>query len=36
MRAADLSAAQGAVIGKAMTPLSQGERGRVLVLVNLQ
>jgi hypothetical protein len=36
MRAADLSAAQGAVIGKAMTPLSQGERGLVLVLVNLQ
>jgi hypothetical protein len=36
MRASDLSAAQGAVIGKAMTPLALGDRGLVLVLVNLQ
>jgi hypothetical protein len=26
----------GAIIGKAMTPLAVGERGLVLVLVNLQ
>jgi hypothetical protein len=36
MRAADLEQARGAVIGKAMTALAQGERGLVLVLVNLQ
>ncbi|MBX3382947.1 MAG: hypothetical protein KF864_05500 [Phycisphaeraceae bacterium] len=36
MRAADDARAPGAVIGKAMTPLAQGERGLVLVLVNLQ
>jgi hypothetical protein len=36
MKATDLPAAQGAIIGKAMTPLAQGERGLVLVLVNLQ
>ncbi len=36
MKAVDLSAAQGAIIGKAMTPLAEGERGLVLVLVNLQ
>lgn len=36
MKVSDLSAAQGAIIGKAMTPLARGERGLVLVLVNLQ
>jgi hypothetical protein len=36
MKAVDLAAAQGAIIGKAMTPLPAGERGLVLVLVNLQ
>jgi hypothetical protein len=36
MKALDLDAAQGAIIGKAMTPLAPGERGLVLVLVNLQ
>jgi hypothetical protein len=36
MKAIDLDAAQGAIIGKAMTPLAAGERGLVLVLVNLQ
>jgi hypothetical protein len=36
MKATDLDAAQGAIIGKAMTPLASGERGLVLVLVNLQ
>jgi hypothetical protein len=35
MKAADLAAAQGAVIGKAMTRLPEG-RGLVLVLVSLQ
>jgi len=35
MKAADLAAAQGAIIGKAMTPLDHG-RGLVLLLVNLQ
>ena len=35
MKATDLGAAQGAIIGKAMTPLDDG-RGLVLVLVNLQ
>ena len=32
----DRAKAEGAVIGKAMTALSQGEQGMVLVLVNLQ
>lgn len=36
MRAADSARAGGAVIGKAMTRLASGERGLVLVLVNLQ
>ncbi len=36
MRAGDRDRAQGATIGKAMTPLAAGERGLVLVLVNLQ
>jgi hypothetical protein len=36
MVAADGSRSQGAVIGKAMTPLATGEKGMVLVLVNLQ
>ena len=36
MKVEDSSRAQGAVIGKAMSRLAQGERGLVLVLVNLQ
>jgi hypothetical protein len=36
MKALDLAAAQGAIIGKAMTPLALGDKGLVLVLVNLQ
>jgi hypothetical protein len=36
MRAEDASLAPGAVIGKAMTPLAKGDKGLVLVLVNLQ
>jgi hypothetical protein len=36
MSVSDASRAHGAVIGKAMTALSQGEKGMVLVLVNLQ
>jgi hypothetical protein len=36
MKAADRERSHGAVLGKAMTALSQGERGLVLVLVNLQ
>lgn len=36
MTANNLSQANGAVIGKAMTKLSRGETGLVLVLVNLQ
>jgi hypothetical protein len=36
MKAGDLAAAQGAIIGKAMTSLDEGEVGLVLVLVNLQ
>jgi hypothetical protein len=36
MKVIDASAAHGAVIGKAMTALTAGERGLVLVLVNLQ
>ena len=36
MKVTDYARAQGAVIGKAMTGLEQGETGLVLVLVNLQ
>lgn len=36
MKATERDRAYGAVIGKAMTTLEQGERGLVLVLVNLQ
>jgi hypothetical protein len=36
MKAADSTRSQGAVIGKAMSRLARGERGLVLVLVNLQ
>lgn len=36
MKVTDLDASQGAIIGKAMTPLASGQRGLVLVLVNLQ
>ncbi len=36
MAVEDHARATGAVIGKAMTPLAKGERGLVLVLVNLQ
>ena len=36
MKVDDLLAGQGAIIGKAMTPLAKGEKGLVLVLVNLQ
>jgi hypothetical protein len=36
MKVSDLAASHGAIIGKAMTPLAIGERGLVLVLVNLQ
>ena len=36
MAASDPGRAHGAVLGKAMTPLAQGETGLVLVLVNLQ
>lgn len=36
MAVRDFSRAHGTVIGKAMTPLTQGETGLVLVLVNLQ
>ncbi len=36
MKAVDHTRAMGAVIGKAMTPLAQGQKGLVLVLVNLQ
>jgi hypothetical protein len=36
MAASDMSRTVGATIGKAMTPLEQGEEGLVLVLVNLQ
>ncbi|MFU8829878.1 MAG: hypothetical protein ACNA8P_10665, partial [Phycisphaerales bacterium] len=35
-RVSDRDRAFGSVIGKAMTPLAQGEKGLVLVLVNLQ
>ena len=36
MPVVDRERAEGAIVGKAMTALSQGERGMVLVLVNLQ
>ncbi|MGI9015096.1 MAG: hypothetical protein ACR2GY_12740 [Phycisphaerales bacterium] len=36
MKADDLTLAQGAIIGKAMSTLKKGETGLVLVLVNLQ
>lgn len=36
MKASDRGRSHGAVIGKAMSKLAQGERGLVLVLVNLQ
>lgn len=36
MKAADATRLTGAVIGKAMQPLRAGERGLVLVLINLQ
>jgi hypothetical protein len=36
MKATDRERSFGSVIGKAMTPLAEGERGLVLVLVNLQ
>jgi hypothetical protein len=36
MKATDDSRTHGAVLGKAMTALSKGERGLVLVLVSLQ
>ncbi len=36
MKVSDYTLAQGAIIGKAMTPLAQGEQGLVLVLVSLQ
>jgi hypothetical protein len=36
MKVSDYARAQGAIIGKSMTSLKQGETGLVLVLVNLQ
>jgi hypothetical protein len=36
MKATDRDRSHGAIIGKAMTALKRGERGLVLVLVNLQ
>ena len=36
MAVTDFERAHGAVIGKAMTSLDQGQTGMVLVLVNLQ
>jgi len=36
MKVSDYAKAQGAIIGKAMTPLAQGQTGLVLVLVSLQ
>lgn len=36
MKVTDYALAQGAIIGKAMTPLAKGEKGQVLVLVSLQ
>jgi hypothetical protein len=36
MKVTDYPRAQGAIIGKAMSALADGEKGLVLVLVNLQ
>jgi len=36
MKVADYNQAQGAILGKAMQPLKQGEKGQILVLVTLQ
>lgn len=36
MAVTDLAKAQGAILGKAMTPLEKGKRGMVLMIVNLQ
>jgi hypothetical protein len=36
MKVADHDKAQGAILGKAMQPLEQGEHGQILVLVTLQ
>jgi hypothetical protein len=36
MKVTDHSQAQGAILGKAMQPLKQGEKGQILVLVTLQ
>jgi hypothetical protein len=36
MKVTDHARAQGAILGKAMQPLKQGERGQILVLVTLQ
>mgnify|MGYP001134326830 CR=1 FL=1 len=36
MRVDDHTQAQGAILGKAMEPLGQGEQGQILVLVTLQ
>ena len=36
MKAGDETRSHGAIIGKAMTALPRGEKGLVLVLVNLQ
>jgi hypothetical protein len=36
MKVMDSARAEGAVIGKAMTPLAKGDKGLVLVLVNMQ
>jgi hypothetical protein len=36
MKVADYGKAQGAILGKAMEPLKQGEKGQILVLVTLQ
>jgi hypothetical protein len=36
MKAQDYDLAQGAILGKAMEPLAQGESGLILILVTLQ
>ena len=36
MKVTDREQAQGAILGKAMQPLKQGEKGQILVLVTLQ
>jgi hypothetical protein len=36
MKVADRDRSHGAILGKAMSSLARGERGLVLVLVNLQ